>query len=479
MADVHAHELGHQGGPSTGHTPQWEQWDGLASLDGHVALPHAIPTSSQETEGGNSAHTSRVLAALKFFWFGKPRALRGTSVVRQSSTVGFQSKLAAGIKRLGMYLHDGGSAQDDSQKQRRHILPRFSALMEDTYECVACLSNISVSVEDAVQVSCGHLYHSECLLQLVRVAMQSPSQFPPRCCKKPVLLSTFGHLLDAVEKDAYAMREMEQATSRRVYCSNPRCSRFLGPRVKQLPVHIYDCPATSCGSRTCARCKAAVELSATSEAHQCTHDPGHRAALQLGSRLGWVRCPDCEHLVERDSGCAHMRCICGAQFCYCCGAKWKTCSCVEWRCPAGDLELPPRGAGGGRVREHDLFAPLQEGGDIGGRLSLWAPPTFLPGERQDAWPLQAGADLRGARSRRERSFTLPQPMRGEFRENAQTGRAPSRGTPSLRSSMFTVEEDPAEGHIGSCLPFWSDSHTPSRGATSTETRRKPGRATSL
>ncbi|KAI0371231.1 hypothetical protein BV20DRAFT_191557 [Pilatotrama ljubarskyi] len=470
MAGLHAQDSRLHNGLAPDSTQARGEWDGLASLDGPIALPDMISPGTKEGQRGGATHTLGLLAAVKFLWLTKPGGSRGASVAWRSVRVGLRNKLSAGARGFGRYLHVSRSTQGNIQKSRGRLLPRFSTLMEDTYECVACLSNIAVSVEEAIQVSCGHLYHAECLLQLVEVAMRSPAQFPPRCCKRPVHLSSFEHLLDAREKDAYTMREMEQATARRVYCSSPRCSRFLGPRVKQIPVQIYTCPITSCNMRTCARCKAAVGPSTTPETHQCVHDPGHRAALQLGSRLGWVRCPDCEHLVERDSGCAHMRCICGAQFCYSCGAKWKTCSCVEWRCPAGDLELPPRG--GGRMRERDLFAPLQEDGDIGGRLELWAPPTLLPGERLAAWPTHPDAEMHGEGSTRHRTPTLPQPMRGELRGDVQTTRASSRGTASLRSSMVTVEEDPLEGQIGSCLPFRPNVYVPSGGGTSADVRRR-------
>ena len=33
-------------------------------------------------------------------------------------------------------------------------------------------------------------------------------------------------------------------------------------------------------------------------------------------------CPSCFSLVQRTEGCPHMKCKCGAQFCYTCGAPW-------------------------------------------------------------------------------------------------------------------------------------------------------------
>lgn len=33
-------------------------------------------------------------------------------------------------------------------------------------------------------------------------------------------------------------------------------------------------------------------------------------------------CPFCYHLCQRSTGCNHMRCLCGNQFCYVCGGPW-------------------------------------------------------------------------------------------------------------------------------------------------------------
>ena len=52
-------------------------------------------------------------------------------------------------------------------------------------------------------------------------------------------------------------------------------------------------------------------------------------------------------MIELNHGCFHMTCRCKTQFCYRCGAQWKTCSCPQWEEPDPGVvpdpdEEPPR-----------------------------------------------------------------------------------------------------------------------------------------
>ncbi|KAK8222279.1 hypothetical protein BKA81DRAFT_352266 [Phyllosticta paracitricarpa] len=54
----------------------------------------------------------------------------------------------------------------------------------------------------------------------------------------------------------------------------------------------------------------------------CPEDADVKALLLTAQQRGWQRCYRCENMVEKRSGCNHMTCTCGAQFCYVCGARW-------------------------------------------------------------------------------------------------------------------------------------------------------------
>ena len=223
-------------------------------------------------------------------------------------------------------------------------------------QCVSCMVVID---GDEVLAPCGHHYDQECILRLFETAMKDESLFPPRCCGKPVPLASVRPYMSDAEAEAFTARTKELGTSKRVYCANPACSRFLGAQfdsvsaIPSLLVPTLKC--SECGTSTCARCKAAItplppgpqdDSAGTSSGgntasrdtpqqartrHRCAPAPEADATvLALAKRTGWARCPGCANMVELTHGCFHMTCRCGTQFCYACSARWRTCSCPRW-----------------------------------------------------------------------------------------------------------------------------------------------------
>ena len=76
-------------------------------------------------------------------------------------------------------------------------------------------------------------------------------------------------------------------------------------------------------SDTCWRCYQRLCLKCGAEAHDgrnCANAHDVRLEGMVQARDNWVRCPKCKHVLERISGCDHMTCKCGAEFCFCCGS---------------------------------------------------------------------------------------------------------------------------------------------------------------
>ncbi|KAH8116470.1 hypothetical protein DFH11DRAFT_1213550 [Phellopilus nigrolimitatus] len=184
-------------------------------------------------------------------------------------------------------------------------------------DCAVC--GEAITGKDATLL-CGHRYDIDCLKNMFSANVDDEYRFPPRCCGQVVSMNHIEVDIPRETAELYREKIAEYETPCRLYCCNAQCAKFLGPRQEcAAPAHCG-----SCGTETCALCTAPAHPATV----RCTVDKGLRKALVLGQARGWQRCPRCRQLVERNNGCYHMSCRCGAQFCYLCAAAWKTCSCT-------------------------------------------------------------------------------------------------------------------------------------------------------
>ncbi|KAI0635337.1 hypothetical protein C8Q77DRAFT_698630 [Trametes polyzona] len=306
---------------------------------------------------------ARVMSAIRAIRPRRPPRLGDVSEALRHARSRLTRSVSEGVWSIRRTLHDRPRALNLRTVFRRRagpppplrevltMTPRSSiSSPRSIAECTACRVDLLEDDPDAIRVPCGHLYHSECLAMLVNAAVNTPSQFPPRCCRRTIPTNLFRRLLDADQRKAFDLLEEERSTIRPLYCANPRCSHFLGPRDK----NVHACRDASCKTRTCARCLAAVETpppppgARQNQRHGCaggadgqkSGDAARRAVLSLGTSLGWVRCPGCEQLVERNGGCPHMTCRCGTEFCYGCGRRYNACRCGRGAAP---VALPQPG----------------------------------------------------------------------------------------------------------------------------------------
>ncbi|KAF8438887.1 hypothetical protein L210DRAFT_2232242 [Boletus edulis BED1] len=192
------------------------------------------------------------------------------------------------------------------------------------HSCVVCQDMIH-SVE--IRAPCSHYFDIGCATHLFQSAIRNETLFPPRCCGKKIPLSRVRPHLSRALIATFQQKQVEYGTLKRVYCSSPVCSRFLGPVSEGVGDQVYTCPALGCRRRTCAKCR---ERHSGNQSHVCRPDAGATQVLELGQASGWARCPGCSHMIELQVGCFHMTCRCETEFCYLCRATWKTCDCPQW-----------------------------------------------------------------------------------------------------------------------------------------------------
>eukprot|EP00747_Dinoflagellata_sp_TGD_P022995 gnl/TRDRNA2_/TRDRNA2_129475_c0_seq1.p1 gnl/TRDRNA2_/TRDRNA2_129475_c0~~gnl/TRDRNA2_/TRDRNA2_129475_c0_seq1.p1 ORF type:complete len:177 (-),score=0.60 gnl/TRDRNA2_/TRDRNA2_129475_c0_seq1:125-655(-) len=101
------------------------------------------------------------------------------------------------------------------------------------------------------------------------------------------------------------------------------------------------CPACM-KTQVCIRCKAPWHAGITCQEFQKAIDVGAAELARVASNLGWRLCPRCRTFVELTQGCNHITCVCRAEFCYACGATWKTCRCPLFSVPEERREMERR-----------------------------------------------------------------------------------------------------------------------------------------
>ncbi|KAI9457935.1 hypothetical protein HD554DRAFT_1759385 [Boletus coccyginus] len=193
------------------------------------------------------------------------------------------------------------------------------------HDCVICQDPIHGA---EIRAPCGDYYDIACITDLFQSATRDESLFPPRCCRQNIPLAQVQPHLTQTLITTFQQKQAELSTLKRVYCSSPTCSLFLGPVSERIfGSKVYTCPAPGCGRRTCGICR---EEHNGYWSHACNPDANATQVLELSRTSGWARCPGCSQMIELNIGCFHMICRCRTEFCYVCQARWKTCQCPQW-----------------------------------------------------------------------------------------------------------------------------------------------------
>ncbi|KAF8553213.1 hypothetical protein OG21DRAFT_1464479 [Imleria badia] len=204
--------------------------------------------------------------------------------------------------------------------------PRAPVVNRPTgHDCVICQDPIFGA---EIRAPCGHYYGIDCVTDLFQSATRDETLFPPRCCRQNIPLTQVQLHLSQALVMTFQQKQVEFTTLKRVYCSAPTCSHFLGPLSEgAFASKVYTCPALGCERRTCGKCR---EQHSGDWMHACRPDADAAQVLELGRTAGWARCPGCSQMIELNIGCFHMTCRCRTEFCYVCRAQWKTCPCPQW-----------------------------------------------------------------------------------------------------------------------------------------------------
>lgn len=205
--------------------------------------------------------------------------------------------------------------------------------------CTSCLEEIKPY--DAASLPCKDYYCRGCLAGLFQASMTDETLYPPRCCRQKIPLEDIKFFLPPDLVEEFLVKKLELDETNRTYCHEPTCSTFIPATT--IVGDVATC--SKCERKTCSMCKGALHDG------NCPKDEAIQELLRLAATNGWQRCNTCRRIVELEIGCNHMSkfnlglnqnprckytvdtlaaCLCKAEFCYLCGAKWKTCGCVQW-----------------------------------------------------------------------------------------------------------------------------------------------------
>lgn len=191
-------------------------------------------------------------------------------------------------------------------------------------ECPSCLSE----AEDPIRMSCGHVYCSDCFIQMCEAEKTAKREFRICCvkithfmgteCQRSFSLSELQVHLPANVFETVLEKSFESYVSRHpdnfAYCQTADCDQVyrVSPLDSERP-RIFTCKkclvpiCTFCHSlhsgKPCDRTKR-IDESALSD--------------KTKKALGIKSCPKCSILMEKQGGCNHVTCKCGIYVCWVC-----------------------------------------------------------------------------------------------------------------------------------------------------------------
>ncbi len=201
--------------------------------------------------------------------------------------------------------------------------PKVLQIETTTSECTSCLDDFTEA--KTIGLRCRHKYCSPCFSQLVSTSIQNEASYPPKCCLTEVPKRMIRDNLPPLICAQFEEKALEYAVpvGNRYYCVSPNCAKWIDTRYARRTDGAMECP--HCATKLCTLCRGPQHPSN----EDCPQDFGLDRTLEQAERAGWRRCYNCRAMVELNTGCRHITCNCRAEFCYTCGAVWRTCHCTE------------------------------------------------------------------------------------------------------------------------------------------------------
>lgn len=182
--------------------------------------------------------------------------------------------------------------------------------------------------EAFVRLDCGHLYCYPCLKHFLTTGITEKN--PVLACMEcmvPVPVNTLRKILPRSElEDLFELAfntHVRTNPEKFKFCGTPHCTRLyqLSPKDSEDPP-AFHCP--SCLRSVCSACRSVPHDGVTCFEWEINQNSEVQKADVLLEK--WAgrkgkdvhRCPKCNAMIEKNKGCNHIRCHCGAHICWVC-----------------------------------------------------------------------------------------------------------------------------------------------------------------
>ena len=246
-------------------------------------------------------------------------------------------EISAKIAVLEKKIQDQKKLLLNSQALQTTKSPSVKNELPPSYRtpCNICFEPLySTGTKTFYMNGCYSRFHEHCVREYVIDAIHSsnlPLKCPDATCKDGFNLSRLKTLLSEEELEIYNKRmkvkEALENPDKFTFCTGIGCEYIFSIKVTNSDHNTkLECP--ECSQSTCGSCRRKFHANLMCSENATYTEEDHAVCKYLGEQ-DWKKCWKCRFWIEKNQGCNHMTCKCGNQFCYICGAAWKTCSCQQ------------------------------------------------------------------------------------------------------------------------------------------------------
>jgi len=229
-------------------------------------------------------------------------------------------------------LFDSPASDDGRPCKRRKHDDRDSTKLA----CNICFEDINGPYSTPCR-QCKKPRCYECVKKQFVMAIRDHEEMPARCCGSVLHHEVSRQILPRSQFEMYKQRYDEFKTMNPLYCPISTCSTFIPPRTIHAKDEKINCH--NCHTTICVKCKHQALTG-----HSC---PVKDVRVTILEAFHYKACPRCGTGVMKMFGCPHVRCPCGAHWCWDCRRPMNICYLKPCHTRRIDTGEPDPGADGG------------------------------------------------------------------------------------------------------------------------------------